>query len=268
MAPVLTPNHGAGRLALELRRARSRRDLSRPELAHKIGRSLTTVQRAEAGRIRPPWPVIRDIAAVCGMDLDTAEDLWRKAGRPGRTRRTEAPLLSLVRTPGDLAAVLRRAWEDDGAPSLRTMEARAERLARTYAPLSRMSAWRIRERKQTLSSLHQLYAYLIACEVAEEDFPAWEQAWRRAGHHEERSPRPAARAGQRRTTSLDRAAALMRQAGLLPCEPFPGRHTPWTARCRSCGKLSRYKFSQVLEGTSCPVCHHPHAVLYAGPEEV
>ncbi|WP_050508252.1 MULTISPECIES: hypothetical protein [Streptomyces] len=116
--------------------------------------------------------MIRNIASVCGLDLDTVEDLWRKAGRPGRARRTEAPLLSLVHTPGELAAVLRRIWEDNGAPSLRTMEARAERLARTYAPLSRMSAWRIRERKQTLSSLHQLYAYLTSCEVAEEDFPA------------------------------------------------------------------------------------------------
>ncbi|MGW2184274.1 helix-turn-helix domain-containing protein [Streptomyces sp. NPDC001732] len=49
MAPIDDPNNGVGRLARELREARSRRGLTRRELASRINRSLTTIQRAEAG---------------------------------------------------------------------------------------------------------------------------------------------------------------------------------------------------------------------------
>ncbi|MEU7206119.1 helix-turn-helix domain-containing protein [Streptomyces sp. NPDC045470] len=252
-----------GRLAQELRRARLRRGLSRLRLAEKAGSSVATVQRAEAGRVRPTWPVTRRLAAVCGVDIDLAERLWRNAGRPGRPRLTEAPRVNLIRTPADLAAALRRAWEGNGAPSLRCMEARAETLARQYAPLSRMAAWRIRERKQTTSSLGQLYAYLAACGVPQSEFPAWAQAWHRAGRHEEPALKrrsPPAPLGAPGENTPRRAAALMLEAGLATADPFPGMHVPWAARCRPCGKLSRYTFARVLEGASCPVCLHFHAV--------
>lgn len=254
------------RLAQELRRARLRSRMTRKKLAKRVGRSISTVQRAEAGMVRPTWPVTRAIASVCGIDLGTVERLWREAGRSRRTRLTEAPGVGLILTPADLAAALRRAWEGDGEPSLRIMEARAEARAREYTPLSRMSAWRIRERKQAASSLSQLYAYLTACQVPKSEFPVWAQAWHRAGRHE--TPSRYWSAPEDRSLHGDpspqRAAALMLEAGLVTEDPFPGPYAPWTARCRQCGKLSRYRFIQVLEGTSCPVCQQPHTV---GAEE-
>ncbi|MFB7189853.1 hypothetical protein ACFC0C_37585 [Streptomyces sp. NPDC056178] len=82
---------------------------------------------------------------------------------------TDAPRLKLVRTSADLAAALRRVWEENGEPSSRQMEERAEVRSKEFAPLSRMSAWRIRERKQPVTSVRQMHAYLIACEVPECD---------------------------------------------------------------------------------------------------
>ncbi|KWT63535.1 hypothetical protein ADL21_02350 [Streptomyces albus subsp. albus] len=54
----------------------------------------------------------------------------------------------------------------------------------------------------------------------------------------------------------------MLEADLVAVDPFPGPGEPWAARCRPCGKLSRFVFSEVIEGTSrCPVCRRPHSVL-------
>ncbi|KWT63534.1 hypothetical protein ADL21_02345 [Streptomyces albus subsp. albus] len=190
LAPIKTLGRRVGQLADGLRQARLRVGLSRPELAVKVSRSVTTIHRAEAGRVRVPWPLTRDIAMACHMDLDTVERMWRQAGRPGHTRLTEAPRVSLILTNADLAAALRRVWEENGEPALRTMEARAEVRAqeREHAPLSRMSAWRLRERKQAVTSLNQLYAYLTGCAVPEEDFPAWARAWHRAIRSKEPVP--------------------------------------------------------------------------------
>lgn len=46
----------------------------------------------------------------------------------------------------------------------------------------------------------------------------------------------------------------MLEADLVPLDPFPGQHAPWAAECRKCNQLSRYKFSRVRAGTTCPVC--------------
>ncbi|WP_251096679.1 helix-turn-helix domain-containing protein [Streptomyces sp. Caat 7-52] len=159
--PVPDPKHGPGRLAEELRRGRRQRRLTRPELAQKIDRSIATVQRAEAGHVRPPWPVVQGIAEACRLDLATVEVLWKEASAPAPDR-VDAPHLKLVHTPADLAAALRRAWLENGEPSVRQMERRAEARASEFTPLSRMSAWGIRERKQPIASLRQLHAYLAA----------------------------------------------------------------------------------------------------------
>ncbi|MEV5598935.1 helix-turn-helix transcriptional regulator [Streptomyces sp. NPDC052496] len=259
LAPIKAPDRRVGQLAGALRQARLRVGLSRAELAVKVKRSVTTIHRAEAGRVRVPWPVTRDIAMACHLDLDTVERAWRQAGRPGRTRLTEAPHVTLLRTPADLAAALRRAWEKNGEPSLRMMEARAERRAKEYSPLSRTSAWRIRERKQAVSSLKQLYAYLIACEVAEADFPVWAQAWTRVRHHEapvsRRGASPASLA--RRHLVRTGATAMMLEAGLVALEPYPGFLEPWSARCQGCGAVSRFRLSNVKAGLGCRICRRP-----------
>ncbi|MFD7665677.1 helix-turn-helix domain-containing protein [Streptomyces sp. NPDC059788] len=258
LAPIKTLDRRVGQLAHELRRARLRLGISRPELAVKVSRSVATIHRAEAGRVRVPWPVTRDIAVACHMDLDAVERMWLKAGRAGHTRLAEAPRVTLIRTAADLAAALRRVWQENNEPSVRKMEVRAEARAQDYVPLSRMSAWRIRQRKQATSSLGQLCAYLIACEVPEADFPLWAQAWARVRSHELAVPRqagvPVFSPAMPRGISPRRASAVMLEAGLQPLDPFPGATVPWTARCQRCGGLRRYKLSRVQEGTGCPAC--------------
>ncbi|MFF3246441.1 helix-turn-helix domain-containing protein [Streptomyces sp. NPDC002870] len=263
MTPIDDTDHGIGKLAHELRRGRNRRGLSREALAERIGR-VTTIQRAEAGQARPSWPLTRDMAAACGTDMDAIEIIWKEAGRSGRgTRLTVAPRLSLVRTPADLAAALRRVWEENGEPSLRQMEERAEPRAKEFAPLSRMSAWRIRERKQPTSSVLQMYAYLIACEVPTETFRSWAEAWRRARRQEtaapRRTPAPGVAQSRRKVTPREAVTAMLK-ADLVPLDPFPGQHVPWAAECRKCKQLSRFKLSGVKSGATCPVCLHNQAL--------
>lgn len=143
MTPIDDPHNGVGRLACELGEGRSRRGLTRRELARRINRSVTTVQRAEAGEVRSTLLVAREIAGACGVGIDEIEILWKKASRLGRGHHmTDAPRLNLVRTSADLAAALRRVWEENGEPSSRQMEERAEARSKEFAPLSRMSAWR------------------------------------------------------------------------------------------------------------------------------
>jgi transcriptional regulator with XRE-family HTH domain len=263
MTPIEDPNHGIGRLAHELRRGRARRGLTRRKLAEEIGRSVTTIQRAEAGYMRPTLAIAREIATACGLDVDEIEILWKKASRTGRSHRlTDAPRLKLVRTSADLAAALRRVWEENGEPSSRQMEERAEVRAKEFAPLSRMSAWRIRERKQPVTSVRHLYAYLIACEVPEDSFTSWVKAWHRAKREEQVAPKhvPAPVPGHpRRRVTPAEAVAFMQKAGLRPLDPFPGQQSPWTAKCRKCKSISRVRYSRVKAGVGCPVCPQTHA---------
>ncbi|MFF1932017.1 helix-turn-helix domain-containing protein [Streptomyces sp. NPDC058228] len=258
MMPIEGPDKGIGKLARELRRGRSRRGLTRRELAAEIGRSVTTVQRAEAGQVRPPWPVAQDIAAACGMDVDETQILWKKASRPGHGNYlTDAPHLHLARTLADLAAALRRIWEENGEPTLRQMEERAEGRSKDFAPLSRMTAWRIRERKQKISSVQQLHAYLIACEVPEDSFASWTNAWRRVRRNDRVAPvnSPVPDSGHpRRRVAPAEAVAFMMDAGLRPLDPFPGQEMPWTAECRKCKRISRVRYSRVRAGETCRIC--------------
>ncbi|MFB7852773.1 multiprotein-bridging factor 1 family protein [Streptomyces sp. NPDC056053] len=258
MAPIDDPHNGVGRLARELREGRSRRGLTRRELGSRINRSLTTIQRAEAGEVRPTLLVAREIAEACGIGADDIEVLWKKASRLGRGHRmTDAPRLNLVRTSADLAAALRRVWEENGEPTSRQMEERAEARSKEFAPLSRMSAWRIRERKQPVTSVRQMHAYLIACEVPEESFPGWVKAWQRAKRDERRAPRPApapAPGHPRRKVTPSEAFSFMLQAGLKPLDPFPGQMAPWTAMCTTCSSISRVRYSKVKMGIGCRIC--------------
>lgn len=226
MAPIDDPNDSVGRLACELREGRSRRGLTRWELAAEINRSVTTIQRAEAGEVRPTLMVARDMAAACDTDLNEIENLWKKAGLPGRGHRlTDAPRLKLVRTSADLAAALRRVWEENGEPSSRQMEERAEDRAKDYGTLSRMSAWRIRERKQPVTSVHQMHAYLIACQEPESSFVAWASAWHRAKRAErslpKQAPAPASRHPRRRVTPARPWPSCCSRAS-SPSTPTPG----------------------------------------------
>ncbi|MGW2602400.1 helix-turn-helix domain-containing protein [Streptomyces klenkii] len=261
---VPDPDHDVGRLAERLRRARARSGLTRAQVAFRIHRSTATVQRAEAGRTCPTWPVTREYAVVCDVDIEEAESLWKAARRPpGSVRLTPAPRLALVRSAADLAAALVRVHEENSRPSLRRMEERAEARAKEFTPLSRMSAWRIVNRQLLPSSVRQLCAYLVACQVPEESFPAWIRAWHGVRAYEKSlaPARPAGGAREHRWIVMAKARETMQERGLRPLDSYPGEHTPWAARCLGCGQLSRFRLASVREGAGCPVCeaHSEHS---------
>lgn len=262
MRPIGNPRAGVGRLAVVLRQGRRRRGVTRRELAEHAGCSVSAVQRAESGEARPGLPVVLSIASACGLDLPRVEALWKDSRHErGSTGVTEAPPPALIRTPADMAAALRRVWQENGEPSIREMECRAETRAKEFAPLSRSAANRIRRRLQQPTSIGQLSAYLIACGVADQALPAWRQAWLRARDAETSVQLPTQRPAAE-TAPLTRglrdaeAAALMDRAGLTPLDPFPGPRKPWTAVCGRCGQISRFTLVGLTNGRGCLVCAH------------
>ncbi|MEV4431120.1 helix-turn-helix transcriptional regulator [Streptomyces sp. NPDC049602] len=260
-SPVANAVNGLGKLAEYLRAARCKRELSREQLAIKLGCSITTIQRAEGGKTPPARDTLDGYIRVCVLDHTQAEALWSKAvnlcrGRTPRTY-TQAPRPDLVRTADELGAALARVWEQDGRPSTREMERRAEgRYKETRAPLSRSTAERISRRKSLPGSERTLHAYLIACEVPEAKFPMWAQAWGRVqGRRQavrDRVRREARRVIQKQAPE---ATSRMRDAGLIPLDKFRGPVAPWSARHITCDTVSRFRLRSVLEGTAhCPVC--------------
>lgn len=258
MRPIDNTRAGLGRLAAELRRGRSRQGMTRKQLAERVGCSVSTIQRAESSHSRPTWPVVLSIVGVCEVDLPTVEAMWKEARHEhGRTALTESPQLTLIRTPADLAASLRRVWQDNGEPSIREMERRAEARAKEFAPLSRSAANRIRRRKQQPTSLRQMYAYLTACQVPDQALPTWKQAWLRVQQYDKPADMPVyvpAKTAERHRLKSTEAALIMTGADLKPLDPFPGARNPWTAQCRRCRQISRFTLAGVKNGRTCPVC--------------
>ncbi|MFE2159886.1 hypothetical protein ACFW9M_18955 [Streptomyces lydicus] len=179
----------------------------------------------------------------------------------------QAPGLTLLRDAPDLADALEDAYEQAGRPSYREMERRVERRSGELGQLSRTSAWRYRKRKVLPGSPRRLRAYLVACEVPERSFPTWERVWQRVKDDEKKATagekRIATRTRGRARTSSQAATGEMREAGLKPRDGYPGLHVPWAATCDTCGKLSRFRLSDVRKGKTCPVCqasaHRPAA---------
>lgn len=256
MAPIPNPNSWKGRLAAELREGRAARGLTRPQVADKVGTSVGTIQRAESGRDLPTLQMAHAIAVVCRLNGEQIESLWRKASQRGRKQHlTRArPLPQIVNT-AEMGLALKRVWEEDGRPSAREMERRARARIREFGPLSRSTAWRIRERDQAAISKKQLFAYLAACEVPAARFPLWAEAWLRVRQSEKRRDTT----GDARQWTLRAAEAeqRLRDAGLVPEERFPGSRVPWTVRCRrrTCRQISRIRYADIIAGAAgCRVC--------------
>jgi transcriptional regulator with XRE-family HTH domain len=269
LQPVANAANPVGKLAELLRSARQGKGLERQELAAKLGRSVTAVQRAEDGRKPPPWHILQGYIGTCDMDPIKTEALWRKAEfyRRGITRTTftPAPAVELVRTSDEFGAALARAWEKNGRPSTRVMEKRAEHhylQTHSYAFLSRSAAGRFSRRKGLPGSERILQAYLVAIQVPEIQFPRWVQAWRRA--HEQRLAQRKADRVQARVTEMTRqmkapeAMIRMHEVGLVPRDKFPGAVSPWSAVHTACGQISRYRLRSILQGAAhCPACEQP-----------
>ncbi|MZE76808.1 helix-turn-helix domain-containing protein [Streptomyces xinghaiensis] len=271
------PGSAVGRLAGALRRSRAARRLTQAQAAAVLSTSESTVQRAEAGVSTPKKYVVEGYVAKLGLDPEEAEHLLTEATRPpGRQRRvlTQAPHPGLVSTREELGRALARVWEEDNCPSPRGMQDRADKAAaRTagqqqvstqYAFLSKSAAYRIAHRRQLPSRVEQLRSYLHACRVKENGYEVWVAAYHRVKvkEKEEAKARTEARAEERRRwrgeAGRRRAIEIMLKARLIPAESFSGSATaPWTARCRDCGLVGRFRLASVRQGHGCRECASP-----------
>ncbi|MCD9145684.1 helix-turn-helix domain-containing protein [Streptomyces albireticuli] len=266
MRDISAPQCVVGELAGLLRDSRRRTGLSRADLAQKIGRSLSTIQRAEAGETPPGLAVIQGYTRICGLDSAEVDKQWRAARRSlqGYARRTltQAPRLNLIRNDHELGAALVRVWEENDEPSARAMARRAEQRylsTREFALLSKNTAWRITKRRTLPSSEATLKAYLFACDVPERYFDEWVHSWRRVRERrkQEAAQREVAAVAEERERNRytgSEARAYMRAVGLLPTERYPGATAPWAARCVRCEELSRHRLASVVAGQGCRVC--------------
>ncbi|GHI04097.1 hypothetical protein Scel_24180 [Streptomyces cellostaticus] len=256
MAPIPNPGSAKGRLAVALRTARARRGLSRREIALRIGTSIGTVQRAESGHDLPTLETAQAFAGACHLDMERIETLWRKAAQRGRKQPlTRARPLPQIVDTAELGLALRQAWELNGCPSADEMERRARVRAHEFVPLSRSTAWRIRERDQSVTSEKQLFAYLVACQEPEKRFPLWSDTWHRVRQAKSRGEG----AGDARRQWLEAAEAAqhLREVGLTPLERFPGHLAPWTVRCRrrACRQVSRIRYADIVATAyGCRIC--------------
>ncbi|MFJ1601573.1 multiprotein-bridging factor 1 family protein [Streptomyces sp. NPDC088261] len=267
---VVNAANPIGQLAEHLRKGRQSKGLTRDQLAAKLQRSVSAVQRAEHGGKPPPRHTVDDYIKNCDLDRVKTEALWKKAVnyRRGITRPnfTEAPRITLVRTEAEFGAALRRAWETHGRPSTREMEKRTDRHyqeTRNYGFLSHSSACRFSSRQGIPGSERMLQAYLVALQIPERAFPAWVHAWRRV-QEQRLAQRKADRSQVKMTkqTEASVAKARMYEAGLVPREKFPGAVAPWSAVHTACNQVSRYRLRSILQGAAeCPVCGE---VLTAG----
>ncbi|MFC9680465.1 helix-turn-helix transcriptional regulator [Streptomyces sp. NPDC056948] len=256
MAPIPHPKTWKGRLAAALRAGRSALALTRQQVAEKVGTSVGTIQRAESGRALPTLQMAHAIAVVCQLDRDRIESLWRKASQSGRKQpapRARPP--AQILNSAELGLALRQLWQMNGCPSLDEMERRSKARIREFGSLSRSTAWRIRERDQSVVSKKQLFAYLVACEVPEKRFPLWAETWHRVRQAESR--RAAQSDARQWALTAAEAERRVREAGLVPEEPFRGGTVPWTVRCRrrSCRQVSRIRYAAfIASGLGCRIC--------------
>ncbi|MEU6482010.1 helix-turn-helix transcriptional regulator [Streptomyces sp. NPDC047017] len=263
-------DNAVGQLACALRRSRAVLGLTQAQAADVIGKSTSTVQRAEAGAVAPKKSLVDGYVDKLGLAPEEAKRLYEKATRaPGRQRRslTQAPHPRMVSTRDELGRALARVWEENNRPSMQQLQDRvqaareADEKRKRYAFLSRSAAYRISHRQQLPSGVEQLRAYLYACRVKERQFPIWIQAYQRVKAKEKEESAAKKTAGSeerriwRRWIGRRRATSIMLNAGLHPAEPFPRSGTaPWTAQCMRCGLIGRFRLSSVMQGRGCPKC--------------
>ncbi|BDM67326.1 hypothetical protein HEK616_08130 [Streptomyces nigrescens] len=246
------------------------RGLTYVELASRTRYHPTTLQRAASGEKLPSRQVALAYGMNCGRSAEVVNRLWQEAWREARRRARcgpwagPAPQLELVRDFADLSAALVAQHEKNGAPPVREMEMRTAALAAEFGVLSRSSAQRILSRQKVPSSEGQLHAFLMACEVPSEEWPAWTAAWRRACQQRE-GERESAQgpsladleapfAGESGCIRPWTARLLLKRAGFDPLEGYRGFARPWAARCTSCLSVARVRLSEVLYGGQCTVC--------------
>ncbi|MGW9374136.1 helix-turn-helix domain-containing protein [Streptomyces xanthophaeus] len=267
------PDLAVGRLAQSLRTARANVGLTYAQLADKAGYSRATLQRAASGKRVPPPEVVRAYALGCGLNPGFVMGLWHqaqkeKARSSGSTSSSDAPRLNMARDEADLGAVLAGLHHRAGAPSLRVMQRRTELVPGTQR-LSRSTLHRIVRRRIIPQTRERMEAFLVACDVAPHKRRAWMEAWKRVRATTENERDRRRRQAQIRAQQLDAmltgprgedtARRLMRKAGLVPTEKFPGPRLPWGARCTTCASWGRFRLAQVVDAEAgCVVCAAAH----------
>lgn len=137
----------------------------------------------------PSWPVVDTFVRATSPLRETdnelekataqANGLWRRARYEQRQKtnphRPEPPVLGLVRSEADLAAILVELYERAGAPSMTTMEHRAGGLG----ILPHSTAHRIITRKTLPYTFAQFNAFLTACELPPQRRTPWHEMWTR-----------------------------------------------------------------------------------------
>lgn len=174
--PVVRDVPAVGRLADFQRTWRAAAGLTYEDLAHATGWSAAALRNAASGHRPPRRDVVRDAVTHCGGPGEEVIDLWKEARyrqRLADTPRPQAPAAPLVRTHGDLAALIRELYELDGAPSMAEMEERTDRR------LGHSAAHRIVTRKIIPVDRQQFEAFLDAVEVQEPQRVECMQTWDR-----------------------------------------------------------------------------------------
>ncbi|MFJ4683762.1 helix-turn-helix domain-containing protein [Streptomyces sp. NPDC088789] len=263
--PIPDSLNPVGKLALALRRGRHLRGLSYAELSKRTrDYSAATLQRAASGVVVPKLDVARAFAHACRLDIGEIDRLWLDAylGRKGRRTGASAPQPHLIRNVPDLCAALGELRFTSGAPSYRVMQHRARAAG---LELSRSTANRISERRQSPGSMNRLKAFLVGCGLPERRHSVWIEAWLRAqqqaDHHRWASMREAAHLeavvadSPGREVSQETAQRLLRKAGFDPVERYRRFEAPWTVECLQCAATFRVRMSDVVTGrATCRVC--------------
>ncbi|MFB8443622.1 hypothetical protein ACFC7A_31710 [Streptomyces niveus] len=259
---ITHPEKAVGALAVYLRRIRARSGLTYSDMEVHTAISAATLARAASGVTLPTLRVALTYNRVCRGSGDI-RGLWEKARREERgvtqgATATAPPRLDLVGDRADLSRALVETHRLHGAPSLRTMERRADEEAKRYgATLSRSTAHRILTRKTLPSSPQQLRIFLNACRVpgASGGYLMWVSAWLRAEDDYERKHRRRSQEFLFGPIHAGSAVVMVREAGFYPEEDYRGFTRPWTVRCRACRTLCRIRLSDTWEeGARCPGC--------------
>ncbi|MFJ5259842.1 helix-turn-helix domain-containing protein [Streptomyces sp. NPDC088387] len=255
-----------GKLAIALREGRKQRGLSFAELSEQTrDYSATTLQRAASGAVVPKLEAARAFAHACKLDVDEIDRLWLDAYRArkgGRTTTGEAPRPHLIRDFPDLSAALAELRLSHGAPPYRLMEQRARSAG---LGLSRSTACRISERRQTPASVTSMRAFLIGCGLPDRRHTVWLDAWQRAQQHTDSVHQTIRRdveelqveiAGNSKgEVSQERARRLLRKAEFDSLERYRGFEEPWTVECLRCGATLRVRLSDAVMGrATCADC--------------
>lgn len=264
--PVPDHHSPVGKLARALRAGRKQCRLSYAELSERTrSYSPATLQRAASGTVVPKLDVARAFADACKLDIGEIERLWVDAYR-GRTGRradpVQAPQPHLIRDLPDLCAALADLRLSCGAPSYRVMQRRARAAG---SELSRSTANRIAERRQSPRTVTSLQAFLTGCGLPEHRHTVWLEAWVRAQQCDDDMRWAVKREVEQLeavvadapdgTVSQKTARRLLRKANFDAVERYRSFEAPWTVECLQCGATLRVRLADVVMGrAACLDC--------------